>query len=473
MQRSGTALVGRYFGPICAVWFAALAAGGLAQVVRHPDVLMALSPAHGARFAVEQPGLAMLALTGVVLTITGVEALYADMGHFGRPAIRRAWFLVVFPALTLNYMGQGALLLHVPGSLENPFFLLYPGWAQLPMVALATAATVIASQAVISGGFSIARQAVQLGFLPRLRIVHTSRSRIGQVYVPAVNWGLLAAVVVLILGFRESSALAAAYGIAVTGTLLITAALFGVVLRHRFGKPLWLVVGLTVLFVSLDGLLFAANARKVFEGGWLPLLVALVSFTLLMTWNRGRELVTAARSEDEGALRTYVRAIHAMDPPLFRAPGTAVFLNADPDTTPLALRANVEHNHALHESVVIVSVEVRGVPTVAESDRIAVDELGFRDDGIVHVCVRYGFLDEPDVPGALAFASRHVLEHPLELGDASYFLSRITLRRGAPGGMADWRKRLFLGMARHAANPAVHFNLPIDRTVVMGGHVTL
>ena len=473
VQRFGTATVGRFFGPICALWFGALAAGGLGQLVSHPATLTALSPTHGVQFAAEHPGLAFLALTGVVLTITGVEALYADMGHFGRPAIRRAWFLVVFPALTLNYLGQGALLLHTPGALENPFFLLYPGWAQLPMVMLATAATVIASQAVISGGFSIARQAVQLGFLPRLRILHTSRSQVGQVYVPAINWGLLVAVVVLILAFRESANLAAAYGIAVTGTLVVTAVLFGVVLRHRFGRPLWVVLPLVGVFVSIDALFLAANARKVFEGGWLPLVVAAASFTLLMTWNRGRELVTRARTDEEGPLREYVCTMHAMDPPLDRGPGTAVFLNANPETAPLALRANVEHNHVLHEGVVIVSVEVLTVPTVAEEDRVQVDDLGFRDDGIFHVHVRHGFQDEIDVPAALDLAARRGLECSLDLESASYFLSRITLRRGGAGGMARWRKGLFLAMARHAANPAVYFNLPIERTIVMGGHITV
>lgn len=473
VQRFGTAAVGRLFGPVCLTWFAALAAGGAAQVLEHPGILAALSPVPAVAFALDHPGLTFLALGGVVLTITGVETLYADMGHFGRASIRRAWFLVVFPALTLNYLGQGALLLHTPGALENPFFLLYPSWLQLPMVFLATAATVIASQAVLSGAFSVARQAVQLGFVPRMAIRHTSPAEVGQIYIPAVNWGLLAAVVVLILTFRSSGNLAAAYGIAVTGTLIAVTILFAVVLRRGFRRSRWVVIPLTAVFVVIDVTFFSATAVKLDEGGWFPLLVAAVVFTVLMTWDEGRRLVSARRTQVEGPLRDFVDSVHALSPPIRRVPGTAIFLNANPSTTPLALRANVEHNHALHESVVIVSVEVSTAPSVPEAERVVVDDLGYADDGIFHVTVRYGFQDPTDVPMAIALAARRGLECRVDLDHASYFLSRVSLRRGRDGGMARWRKALFLAIARHAANPVEYYGLPIERTVVMGGHITI
>ncbi len=473
VQRFGTATVGRLFGPVCVLWFGALAAAGIAQIVQHPGVLVALSPTYAVSFAVAHPGLTFVALSGIVLTITGVEALYADMGHFGRRAITRAWFFVVFPALTLHYMGQGALILHTPGAVENPFFLLYAEWARIPMVVLATAATVIASQAVISGAFSVSRQAVQLGFLPRLTIRHTSRAEIGQVYVPAVNWGVLLAVVALVLGFGSSASLAAAYGIAVTGTLAIDTILFFAVARARFHRPLWMVATLSALFLAVDLLFFSANLPKFLDGGWFPILVALGVFCVFMTWHKGRAVVTAARTEDEGPLRAFVDEIHAMSPEIHRVAGTSIFLNASPSTTPLALRANVEHNHTLHQSVIIVSIEVTTVPYVPESERVTVDDLGYRDDGIFHVGVRYGFRDDTDIPAALALAAREGLECEVDLEGASYFISRVTLRRSPSSDMSGWRKALFLTLARNAADPVEYFRLPYDRTVVMGGHITI
>ena len=473
VQRFGTHIVGGLFGPVCVLWFGTLAAGGIAQIADHPGILSALSPTYGVSFAFEHPGLFFVALTGIVLTITGVEALYADMGHFGRPAITRSWFFVVFPALTLNYMGQGSLLLESPAAIENPFFRLYPEWALIPMVMLATAATVIASQATLSGAFSISRQAVQLGFLPRLTIKHTSKSEIGQIYVPAINWGVLVAVIVLVLGFRSSAGLAAAYGIAVTGTLAIDTILFFVVVRTRFRKPTWIVALGAAGFLTVDLLLFGSNLSKLFEGGWFPVLIAVLVFTIFMTWSKGRAVVTQARTEEEGPLRDFVEEIHAMSPPVHRVAGTAVFLNANATTTPLALRSNVEHNHTLHETVVIVSVEIDTIPFVAESERLRVDDLGYSDDGIFHLTVRYGFQDETDIPAAIALASQSGLEGSVDLENASYFLSRVVLRRGRENHMAGWRKALFLTIARHAANPVEYFNLPIDRTVVMGGHITI
>src|SRR3954449_11680096 len=349
IQRFGTGAVGRLFGPVMAVWFTILAVAGAAQVVHHPGILRAISPTYGASFLVNHGGVAFAALGSVVLTVTGAEALYADMGHFGRRPIRRAWFAVVFPALILNYMGQGSLILREPGAVDNPFFLLFPHWARLPMVFLATVATVIASQAVISGAFSVTRQAVQLGFLPRLTIMHTSRQEVGQVYVPAVNWGIFVAVAALVVGFGSSAALASAYGIAVTGTLAIDTLLFFVVVRHLCQKPLWLSVAGAAVFLTVDLTFLSANLTKVLHGGWFPLLIALVVFVVLTTWQRGREIVTRNRTEEEGPLRAFVEEVHGQDMPVSRPKLTGVFLNANLDTTPLALRANFDHNQVLHE----------------------------------------------------------------------------------------------------------------------------
>ena len=473
VQRFGTGTVGRLFGPICVLWFGALAVAGVVQIVQHPGVLAALSPTYALSFAFAHPALTFLALSGIVLTITGVEALYADMGHFSRRAITRAWFLVVFPALTLNYMGQGALILHRPGAIENPFFLLFADWALIPMVALATSATVIASQAVISGAFSVSRQAVQLGFLPRLTIRHTSKAEVGQVYVPAINWGVLVAVVALVLGFGSSASLAAAYGIAVTGTLAIDTILFFTVARARFRKPVWMVATVSALFLVTDLLFFSANLPKLLEGGWFPVIIAVGVFCVFMTWHKGRALVTAARTEEEGPLREFVDEIHKMTPAIHRVAGTSIFLNANPHTTPLALRANVEHNHTLHQSVIIVSIDVTTVPYVPESERVTVDELGYTDDGIFHVGVRYGFRDETDIPAALALTANRGLECQVDLEHATYFISRVTLRRGPDKNMSRWRKALFLTIARNAANPVEYFRLPDERTIVMGGHINV
>ncbi|MCW3000743.1 MAG: potassium transporter [Conexibacter sp.] len=474
IQRFGTGAVGRAFGPVMGLWFLLLAIAGLRQVVHHPGILRAVSPTYGADFLLHHGGVAFIALGSVVLTVTGAEALYADMGHFGRAPIRRAWFALVFPALILNYMGQGALILRSPDAIDNPFFLLFPHWSRIPMVLLATFATVIASQAVISGAFSVTRQAVQLGFLPRLTILQTSRHEVGQVYVPAVNWGIFAAVVALVVGFGSSANLAAAYGIAVTGTLAIDTVLFFVVVRVLWRKPLWMVVVGVTTFLTVDLAFLTANLPKVLHGGWFPLLVAAGVFLVLTTWQRGRRIVTANRTKREGPLRNFVEHLRHLDPPAYRAPRTAIFLNASPDTTPLALRANLEHNNTVHEVVVIVSVITERVPHITAADRVTVDDLGYRDDGITHVTARYGFLDDVDVPRALRYASKRLeaAEH-VDLRGASYFISRITILPTDAPGMARWRKRLFLALARNTSNPVAYFGLPDDRTVVMGSHVEL
>jgi KUP system potassium uptake protein len=454
------------------VWFTVLGIAGLREVVQHPGILRAISPTYGAQFIVEHGGTAFIALGSIVLTVTGAEALYADMGHFGRPPIRRAWFLVVFPALILQYMGQGALILRSPKAIDNPFFLLLPHWARLPMVFLATAATVIASQAVISGAFSVTRQAVRLGFLPRLNIRHTSHHE-GQVYVPAVNWTIFAAVVALVVGFGSSQRLASAYGIAVTGTLAIDTILFFFVVRVLWHRSLPVVIGGAAAFLLVDLTFLSANLTKVLHGGWFPLSIAAVVFTVLTTWQKGREIVTANRTREEGPLKEFVEHVHELDPPLYRSPGTAVFLNANKETTPLALRANVEHNHTLHHCVVIVSIETMKVPHVPEAERLEIDELGYRDDGITHVVGHFGFQDPTNVPALLRQAAEHGLEGDVDLTNPSYFLSRISIVKTDAPTMPRWRKRLFLAISRNAANPVEYFKLPDERTVVMGSHIEL
>jgi len=469
IQRFGTGAVGRAFGPVMGTWFAILALAGLRQVAEHPSILRSISPTYGLSFLFEHGGTAFIALGSVVLTITGAEALYADMGHFGRGPIRRAWYAFVFPALVLNYMGQGALILDSPRAIENPFFLLFPHWARIPMVVAATAATVIASQAVISGAFSVTRQAVRLGFLPRLTIRHTSHEEIGQVYVPAVNWGIFVAVVALVVGFGSSAALASAYGIAVTGTLAIDTLLFFVVVRHLWHKPMWLAVTGCALFLLVDLTFLSANLTKVLHGGWFPLSIALAIFVVLTTWQRGRGIVTHNRTEEEGPLHDFIEDVHRMDPPVYRAPSTGVFLNANIETTPLALRANVEHNHTMHACVVIMSIETERVPHVPVEQRVSVDDLGYRDDGITHVTARFGFMDTINVPATLRTVAD--LEGELDLDRASYFLSRISIVRTDAPGMSRWRKRLFMAIARNAANPVTLFGLPDDQTVVLSSHI--
>jgi KUP system potassium uptake protein len=472
IQRLGTGAVGRVFGPVMAVWFAVLAVAGVHGIVDHPGILRAVSPTYGAEFLFEHGGVAFAALGGVVLTVTGAEALYADMGHFGRGPIRMSWFAIVFPALLLNYMGQGALILGTPEAVDNPFFMLVPHWSRVPMVVLATVATVIASQAVISGAFSVTRQAVRLGFLPRLTIRHTSGHVEGQIYVPSVNWGLCAAVIGLVVGFGSSTSLGSAYGIAVTGTLAIDTLLFFVVVRYLWGRPLWVVLGGATALLVVDLTFFAANLTKVHHGGWFPLLVGLVAFVVLTTWQRGRQTVTEKRTELEGPLRDFVEKIRKLEPPVYRPPRTGVFLNANPETTPLALRANVEHNHAVHETVVIVTVETLKVPHVSTRDRVTVDDLGYRDDGITHLTLRYGFQDNVNVPRALRAAAKHI-ETDVDLHAVSYFVSRINIETTRAPGMPRWRKRLFVAIARNAASPIEYFGLPDERTVTVSSTVEL
>ena len=471
-QRIGSAAVGRIFGPVMVVWFLAIAAAGLHGVVDHPDILRAISPTYALGFLIGHFSTAFFSLAAVVLAITGAEALYADLGHFGRPPITRAWLLLVFPACVLSYAGQGAMVLSNPhGTVSSPFFLLVPHWGRMPMVLLATAATVIASQAVITGAFSLTHQAVQLGYLPRLRISHTSEQTIGQIYVPWVNWALMISVLTLVLAFRSSTALAYAFGMAVTGTITITTLLFFYIVRSQWRRPLWMVLAGGGAFLVVDLLFFAANLTKITHGAWLPLLIAVVVFTVLTTWQRGRALVTKRRERHEGSLRAFIDQLHSGQPPLTRVPGTAVFLHRGKKQTPLAMRFNVEQNHILHEHVVILSIETMQVPHVAPADRIVIDDLGYSDDGITHVTGRFGYMDEPNVPAVLRLAVAAGLECPLEVNEASYFLSTIQIHAGTDPGMSRWRKHLFVATAQIATDAVEYFGLPRERTVIMGSRI--
>jgi KUP system potassium uptake protein len=474
IQRYGTKLVGNLFGPVMALWFGVLALIGIVEIAHHLDVIRALSPTYGAKFFLNHGGVAFIALGSVVLAVTGAEALYADMGHFGRAPIRRAWFLLVFPALTLNYLAQGSLILRSPKAVANPFFLLVPAWAQVPMVLLATVATVIASQAVISGAFSVSHQAVQLGFLPRLTVHHTSRREIGQIYVPAINAMLFVVVLAIVIGFGSSAALASAYGVAVTGTFILNTILFLAVARLLWHRPRRLIALGAAVFLTMEFAFFAANLTKVVHGGWLPLAIAAIVFTVLMTWRRGREIVSANRVAEEGPLQDFIDRLHAHEAPVVRVPGTAVYLNAHAQTTPLALRANVEHNHILHERVIILSIKTERVPHVFHADRLTCDELGHVADGISALTVRFGFQDAQNVPAMLHLAVRkELLEDSFDLDGVSYFLSQITIVESEKSGMSAWRKRLFLVLAHNSANPVGYFRLPDDRTVTIGERVGL
>jgi KUP system potassium uptake protein len=474
IQRYGTKLVGDLFGPVMALWFGVLALIGVIEIAQHPAIVRALSPTYGAQFFLDHGSVAFIALASVVLAVTGAEALYADMGHFGRAPIRRAWFWLVFPALTLNYLAQGSLIIRSPKAVANPFFLLVPTWAQVPMVLLATVATVIASQAVISGAFSVTQQAMQLGFLPRLTIRHTSQREIGQVYAPAVNAALFVAVVAIVIGFGSSAALASAYGVAVTGTFILNTILFLTVARLLWHKPKRLIALGAAVFLSIELTFFAANLTKVAHGGWLPLAIAAVVFTGLMTWRKGHEIVTANRISEEGPLQDFIDRLDTDDFTFERVAGTAIFLNANLHTTPLALRVNVEHNHVLHRRVIIVSLKTERVPHVSEADRFTPDDLGHPADGITALTARVGFRDQPDVPAMLRLAvQRKLLEATVDLDGACYFLSQITIIQSDTPGMSAWRKRLFLTMAHNAANPVRHFRLPDDRTVTMGERIRL
>ncbi len=466
IQRHGTHRVGRLFGPIMVVWFVVIAALGVTWLIREPVVLTAVDPRHAVTFFQEHGWHGFAVLGAVFLVVTGGEALYADMGHFGKRPIRYAWFSLVLPALLLNYFGQGALLLENPAAAEQPFFLLAPGWALLPLVVLATAAAIIASQALISGAFSLTQQAIQLGYCPRLDIEHTSHHEMGQVYVPQVNWALMFSTLLIVIGFGSSTALAAAYGIAVTLTMVITAILLQVVAIERWGWSPLFAYSITGVFLVIDLAFFGANALKITHGGWLPLAIGAVLFTLMTTWKTGRQLVAARLKARAVPIERFLETVQSAHPA--RVPGTAVFMTATPLGTPPALAHNLRYNKVLHEHVVTLMVTTQPVPHVPEQDQILVRPLGH---GVFEVVVRYGFMEDPNVPQALDLASQSGL--PLDEDDVTYFLGRETLIATKTPGMALWRERLFVFMARNAVRATTFFRLPPERVVELGVQVEL
>ncbi|HZA09380.1 MAG TPA: KUP/HAK/KT family potassium transporter [Mycobacterium sp.] len=471
VQRRGTGAVGGLFGPVMIAWFTAIGACGVYGIVDHPEIVKALSPVHALKFMFGHFPTAFFSLAGVVLAVTGAEALYADMGHFGRKPITRAWLFLVLPALVLSYLGQGALLLGDKGTMSAPFFLLTPGWARLPMVLLACAATVIASQAVITGAYSLTWQAVQLGYLPRLRVVHTSASTFGQIYVPWINGLLMVSVLTLVFAFRSSASLAYAYGMAVTGTITITTLLFFYVARRRWLTPLWLIVIGGGSLSLVDLLFVAANLSKLVHGAWLPLLIAVTTFAVMTTWQRGREIVTRAREKVEGPLSTFVDELAERRPQPVRVPGTAVVFSHGKQTAPLAMRANVEYNNTIHEHVVILTIETLPVPRLADFARIEVDELGYAEDGIIHVTARFGYMESPNVPDTLRLLKPTQTEGPIAIDDVLFALSKIELTMGDAPTMAAWRKRLFIATSYITADAVEFFGLPPERTVIVGARI--
>ncbi len=466
VQKRGTGGIGRFFGPITVLWFVSIALLAVPHILGHPEILAALSPHHALRFMWEQPGTTFIILGAVVLCVTGGEALYADMGHFGKKPIRLAWFSIVMPCLTINYFGQGALLLEDPEAVKNPFFNMAPDWALLPLVGLATMATVIASQALISGAFSVTKQAIQLGYLPRLNIRHTSVSDTGQIYIPFVNWGLFTAIVLAVVMFKSSSNLAAAYGIAVTLDMLITTVLTFFVIRYGWKYPLALCVAATGWFFIVDLAFFSSNLLKLFAGGWFPLLIGGVVFTLMMTWKQGRALMARAQQAEAIELDSFLEAVF-MDPPT-RVAGTAVFLTADTGTVPNALLHNLKHNKVLHEQNLFVTVRSHERPWIGLDKRLEVEPLGH---DCWQVVIHYGFKNDPDVPKALALMRGRGCD--LEPMLTSYFLSRDLVVPTLGEGMALWREKLFAQMHHNAGAAAEFLNLPANAVIELGSKLEI
>ncbi len=465
IQSYGTAKVGVVFGPVMLFYFLVIGLMGLSGILRDPSILAAINPYWALNFFLLDPKLAFLALGSVVLAVTGAEALYADMGHFGRKSISVAWLYVAFPCLLLNYLGQSALLLDDPKAIDNPFFRLAPDWAQLPLVGLATIATVIASQAVISGAYSVTQQAIQLGFLPRLRITHTSASAAGQIYVPLVNWLLLIFVLMLVLTFRSSGNLASAYGIAVTGTMVITSLMVGILVFTVWKWNRWAAGLLIGAFLIVDGAYFASNVTKIPDGGWFPLLVGACAFTVLTTWATGRRLLREHLFQSAMPLELFIKTAAKS---VRRVPGTAVFLSASPEGAPQALLHNLKHNKVLHERIVILTVKVMGRPHVDDADRVEFTELG---PDFYRIILKYGFMQEVDVPAAMAMARE--CGPPFKLMETSFFLGRQTLIASDKPGMAIWREKLFAWMMRNAESAMEFFKLPTNRVVELGSQLEI
>jgi KUP system potassium uptake protein len=466
IQRHGTGRVGAMFGPVMCMWFVVLAVLGLTGVVREPGVLAALHPRYAIDFFVESPKLSFLALGAIVLAVTGTEALYADMGHFGKSPIRRAWLLFVMPALVLNYFGQGALILSDSAAVKNPFYLLAPAWALFPLVVLATCATVIASQAVISGAFSLTRQAIQMGYCPRLTIQHTSERQIGQIYVPFINWALLTAVILLVIGFRSSSNLAGAYGIAVTLAMLIDSISLFVVMRRLWNWPIVVALLVAVPFIVIDVSFLASNSLKIPDGGWFPILSGIVVFTLLTTWKKGRAVLMRRLADDAMPLDLFIQSIETSPPT--RVDGTAVFLTSTLNTVPHALLHNLKHNKVLHERVVFLTIFTGDIPAIPVEDRIEIRSLGC---DFFQIVGHYGFKEDPDVPELLDECGRRGFV--FEMMETSFFVSRETLIATVAPGMALWRERLFVSMSKNATKASEFFRVPSNRVVELGTQVEL
>jgi KUP system potassium uptake protein len=466
VQRHGTASIGRFFGPLMVTWFVVLAALGLVHIVQNPAILWALDPRYAFTFLLGNPSVAFIALGSVVLCVTGAEALYADLGHFGKRPIRIAWFGLAMPALLLNYFGQGAMLLNHPGNVKNPFFEMAPDWALYPLIGLATGAAVIASQALITAAFSVTKQAIQLGYLPRLRIMHTSVKESGQIYVPFVNWSLFACIVLAVVVFGSSGKLAAAYGIAVTIDMLITTVMTFFVIRYGWKYPWSLCFAATGFFFVVDFVYFSANVAKVFDGGWFPVAIGVVMFALMMTWKRGRQLMSERLREDALDLKEFLESVFSSPP--VRVPGTAVFLVSDQGLTPNALLHNLKHNKVLHETNLFVTVKHHEVPWISFDRRSHIEPLGH---DCWQVTLNFGFKNEPDVPEALALLRNRVCN--MSDMDTSYFLSRDIVIPTTGGGMSDWREKLFVSMHRNAAAAADFLRLPTNRVVELGSKLEI
>jgi KUP system potassium uptake protein len=463
VQQRGSSGIGHVFGPVMVVWFLIIGIAGLRQVIADPAILSALNPLHGLFFLLRQRWLAFVALGAVVLALTGAEALYADLGHFGARPIRLAWFSLVFPALALNYMGQGALILADPKTLENPFYLMFPSWSLYPMVILSTVATVIASQAVISGTYSMTKQAIQLGFLPRMRVVYTSAREIGQIYIPVINWIVLAAVLGAVVGFRSSSALGAAYGVAVTGTMAITTLLTFFVVRNGWHYNVVLVTLATAFFLTIDLTFFSANLLKIMEGGWFPIGLGIFMFIVMSTWKHGRAILFERRRAGLSPIAPFLDAL--LEHPPQRVPGTAIFLTADAQAVPHALLHNLAHNKVLHERVVFLTLAIEEIPYLPVAERVVVTKMAH---GCSHALVRFGFKDEVNLPELLELGGFGLAIEPME---TSYFISREILVATPGMGMSMWRERLFATMARNAGHMAEYLKLPPNRVIELGTQI--
>ena len=471
LQSKGTGVIGRFFGPIMVLWFVSSGLAGLWHVLQNPEVLQALLPSTALSFALAHPLSAFIAMGAVILAITGAESLYADMGHFGRKPIQKAWFFVVFPALMLNYLGQGALVAANPETIANAYFLLFPEVLQLPMIFVATLATLIASQAVLAGAFSLTRQAVRLGFIPPMRILHTSKDEVGQVYIGALNWIIFAAVAGLVIAFGSSVNLAAAFGMAVSGTLLIDTILFLVVVRLVWKKSWVTVVAMGILFIPLDVIFLSSSLSKVIHGGWIPLLVALITFTLLTTWTKGKAIISRERRGLEADLSDFIKTLRRRK--VVRAPGTAVYLSHHHGYTPLALHATLNQLHELNEKIVLVEVKTADVPHVPLSERVKIDPLGYPDDNISLVILEFGYNDVPNVPRALEGAQHKQAETSFDPYQATYFLSDNRLVITKNHRMSSLRKKLFILLERNATNASDYFHLPTNKTVDIASHIEL